>query len=332
MVTAAPSNLSFDGGTLAPHVEPSAEEKLWPQPSLALLVVILVPCVVLLFLLNCFLLIHRSPVLPAKKKAKRRGPPRSKYPCVLVDQNGRARLDSNKPLCDPRRPTASFSHGLEATLALGESCRGAPDRSGFRDHKLSFLTSDWESCSARAPRMTSAPCCSATHRSCRLRSQEKLPGWDRAAGDGGRGGSHGTYSELETRQNAVPPNSPEAAPPVTPKVTFSHKTSTQRKSRLGSAPFTPLGSINFDRPGTVHREDSLGHLSASGYLPGPGLDSDFGVSAGVSVHILSSDSDTCSWVSGMEWDHYDPCYLRRNRLRTRQNHHLPVLCSKQYWV
>uniref|UniRef100_A0A3B3U1P4 Huluwa n=1 Tax=Poecilia latipinna TaxID=48699 RepID=A0A3B3U1P4_9TELE len=66
---------------------------------------------------------------------------------------------------------------------------------------------------------------------------------------------------------------------------------------------------------------------------GPGLDSDFGASA-VSLRILSADSDGLSnglLSSALEWDYYDPCYVRQNNI-SKHNHHRPVIHTKQYWV
>ncbi|KAM4049226.1 protein huluwa-like [Anomaloglossus baeobatrachus] len=159
--------------------------------------------------------------------------------------------------------------------------------------------------------------------------------WNEVEDDGG---DIISYSEQETEQNAVPPNTP-AAPQMasglmTPKVKFCHKTSTQRKAARAS--LNPVGSALFDNASRIPPDDTPTRFSANSSFPGPGLDTDFGVSAGISLHILSSDSDSCSqsWASGMDWDYYDPCYMRKNRLRreTFQNHQLPAICSKQYWV
>uniref|UniRef100_A0A3Q2U5X5 Huluwa n=1 Tax=Fundulus heteroclitus TaxID=8078 RepID=A0A3Q2U5X5_FUNHE len=66
---------------------------------------------------------------------------------------------------------------------------------------------------------------------------------------------------------------------------------------------------------------------------GPGLDSDFGASA-VSLRILSGDSDGLSnglLSSALEWDYYDPCYVRQNNI-PKHNRHRPLMHAKQYWV
>ncbi|KAM8960954.1 protein huluwa-like [Pelodytes ibericus] len=331
MGTVTPSNISLEGPTLSTRLVPSVEETSLLQPSLALLVFILIPCVVLLVFLNCFLLLHR---FSAKKNGKRRGLPAARYPCIRVNKNGHARLRPSYVTPSSKDhgclTSANVTQCLEATLAVG---------AGFQEGcpKLVITPSDYESCPSRPACVMAMPCCSCSWRlrrpSCCVKSQEKLMGWNQVEDCGGGGHSQCTRSssQIETPHGGVPPNTPAAATTtsgVTPRVKFCHKTSTQRKCQGGSAPFTPLGSINFERVSNVCHDDYMAQLQ--------GLDSDFGVSAGVSVHILSSDSDTCSqlWTSGMEWDYYDPCYMRRNRHRKDNHHnrHHPGICSKQYWV
>ncbi|XP_063312455.1 protein huluwa-like [Pelobates fuscus] len=348
MGTLVPSNLSSVEGTLVP---PEAEDKLLLHPPLALLIFIIIPCVILLFCLNCFLLIHRLPVFSANAKAKRRGVPKPKHPRYRVNQNGHYRLaprhvaPSSMSLGDRHRVSDTISKGLEATMAVVGGCPESIDEPQTLNgcHKR---FSQCTSCSRPAACImpTSTPCCSCSRRlwtsNCSIKPQEKLMCTSHQVEDDmGREWFQyaRSFCENDTRHDAVPPNSPEAATvqAVTPKVKFSHTTSTQKKTQRGLEPFTPLSSINFERTGILHQDDSA-QLSYCSGLQGPGLDSDFGVSAGVSLHILSTDSDnsSLSWISGMEWDYYDPYYMRRTRHRrdTRQNHHLPVLCSKQYWV
>ncbi|KAG8547544.1 hypothetical protein GDO81_028062 [Engystomops pustulosus] len=327
MVSVTPSLTPLVGGNPPAQAAPSLEEKLALQPSLTLLVFILLPCVILLFLINCFLLFHRLPVLSLKKRGKRRG--------GVPRGNPQAAL-SIRP--DPGYPDKStydsysgaIGQGLEATLALGESAHASHDRlQSTREwcHKQNETPA--RTYCLRPPHANAMPYCPS--RSPAM-SQDRRISWNEVE-DGG--GGMISYSELETEQNAAPPNTP-AAPQLpgmmTPKVKCCHKTSTQRKN-LG-VPFTPLGSILFDHASSIPPDDTPTRYSGNVSFPGPGLDSDFGVSAGISLHILSSDSDSQSWASGMEWDYYDPCYMRKNRLRRdyRQNHHIPVICSKQYWV
>ncbi|XP_040191956.1 protein huluwa-like isoform X2 [Rana temporaria] len=333
MMSVATSVFPLAGGVPATQVAPSVEEKWVLQPSLTLLVFILIPCVVLLFFLNCFLLFHRLPSLSPKQRSKRRGGPRGNNPCARATH---FRLPpgclgaSNKSLCDGR--CASISQGLEATLALGESAHvslGTQSREWC--HKLEETPGLHYS--PRPSRMAIVPFSSS--RSCGMPHEGDIS-WNEVEDD--RGGTRSS-SEQETRYNAAPPNTPAAAMApgtVTPKGKFCCKTSTHRKRLNGVASLTPLGSVLFDNASSIPPEDTPSYLYHNSSSTGPGLDSDFGVSAGVSLHILSSDSDSGShsWASGMEWDYYDPCYMRKNRLRNenRQLHNLPVICSKQYWV
>ncbi|KAM9331058.1 protein huluwa-like [Gastrophryne carolinensis] len=333
-MSVSPSLSPLGGGTPSSHVAPSQEDKLVLQPSLTLLIFILIPCVVLLFFLNCFLLFHRFPGLNFKKRGKRRGGSRgsnNNYPCVRSAQTAHVRAPpgcphtSNKSSCDGCG--ASINQGLEATMALGESAHVSLDR-----HQWKLEETPECPYLLRLPRV--GPMRGSLSRSCVI-SQDSGRSWDEVEDDGGGTRS---YSDQETRHNA-PPNTPAVAMApgtVTPKVKFCRKTSTQRKRLQGLASITPLGSLMFDNASSIPLEDTPTLFSRNSSLPGPGLDSDFGVSAGISLHILSSDSDSGShsWASGMEWDYYDPCYMRKNRLRKdgRQNQNIPVICSKQYWV
>ncbi|XP_068121235.1 protein huluwa-like [Hyperolius riggenbachi] len=337
MVSIPPSVFPLARGVPSSHDAPLVEGRLPLQPSLALLVFILIPCVLLLFFLNCFLLLHRLPILSLKKRDKRRGGQRGKSPWPRTTQGPRSRvpagcLPAPKPLCDGCY--SSISHGLEATLALGECANVSQERIQSRDwfHRLeetperpSSLHPLWAG--------SSRPC--SLSRSCGT-PQDRGRSWNEVEDDGG---GMRSSSDEETRCNVAPPNTPSAAlakKAVTPKVKFSRKTSTQRKRPPEIRTFTPLGSAMFENASSILSGDTSTLFSPNSSLPGPGLDSDFGVSAGISLHILSSDSDSGShsWTSGMEWDYYDPCYMRKNRLRMekRQNQNLPVICSKQYWV
>lgn len=56
--------------------------------------------------------------------------------------------------------------------------------------------------------------------------------------------------------------------------------------------------------------------------------------AGVSLRILSADSDSLSngvLASALEWDYYDPCYVKQNKV-PKHKHHRPAVHTKQYWV
>lgn len=54
----------------------------------------------------------------------------------------------------------------------------------------------------------------------------------------------------------------------------------------------------------------------------------------MSLRILSADSDGLSngvLSSALEWDYYDPCYVKQNNV-PKHKHHRPAVHTKQYWV
>ncbi|XP_053145550.1 protein huluwa-like [Hemicordylus capensis] len=149
-------------------------------------------------------------------------------------------------------------------------------------------------------------------------------------------------SDLEKHPVLVPPNSPETTASGAhgiPEGAFTRRlTSTQSKLRSCSRSAGPSHSVPFEYNSSIRRDDQRAPLNSANFTAsqGPGLDSDFGASAGVSVRILSSDSEEspntpllCPRQSGrFEWDYYDPSYKRQIRL----HHQLPRICSKQYWL
>uniref|UniRef100_A0A667ZUI9 Huluwa n=1 Tax=Myripristis murdjan TaxID=586833 RepID=A0A667ZUI9_9TELE len=121
-------------------------------------------------------------------------------------------------------------------------------------------------------------------------------------------------SDSETA-NVVPPNSPTANEPLSKVSVAEH---------------------HFDKMDLeceyAHVPPETTCLNTS--TVGPGLDSDFGASAGVSLRILSADSDGLSngvLASALEWDYYDPCYVRQNNV-PKHKHLRPAIHTKQYWV
>ncbi|XP_073479499.1 protein huluwa-like [Aquarana catesbeiana] len=288
MMSVNTSVFPLAGGVPSSEVAPSVEEKWVLQPSLALLVFILIPCVVLLFFLNCFLLFHRLPSLSLKKRSKRRGGSRGNNPCVRA---AHCRVlpgclnASNKSLCDGR--CASTSQGLEPTLALGESAHVSLGTQS-REWCQKLEETPGLSYSLSPSRMAIMPFSS---RSCGM-PQEEDRSWNEVEDD--RGGTRSS-SEQETRYNAAPPNTPAAAMApgtVTPKVKFCRKTSTQRKRLKGVTSFTPLGSALFDNASSIPPEDTPSYLYHNSSSTGPGLDSDFGVSLCTFCHQTVTPAHT----------------------------------------
>nr|XP_020476815.1 uncharacterized protein LOC109972363 isoform X2 [Monopterus albus] len=134
-------------------------------------------------------------------------------------------------------------------------------------------------------------------------------------------------SETEIRLNLVPPNTP------TRETEYIRRSSTYEM--LTDVDPVVAGHM-FDK---VDQEcEYMNPSSETSFLNtsavGPGLDSDFGASAGVSLRILSTDSDGLSngvLASALEWDYYDPYYVKQNNIPKHQ-HHRPAVHTKQYWV
>ncbi|KAJ6662987.1 hypothetical protein lerEdw1_010808 [Lerista edwardsae] len=154
----------------------------------------------------------------------------------------------------------------------------------------------------------------------------------------------GFRSDLDQHPVLVPPNSPvttAGSRGVLGQGFSSCHTSTQSRpcscgrtawpSRLHAAPAFEYGS-------SIQRHTERTGLNSANFTAsqGPGLDSNFGASAGISVCILSSDSEESPPAAQplppplgqFEWDYYDPGYKRRTRLPQQ----LPQICSKQYWL
>uniref|UniRef100_A0A3B4E6W6 Protein huluwa-like n=1 Tax=Pygocentrus nattereri TaxID=42514 RepID=A0A3B4E6W6_PYGNA len=135
-------------------------------------------------------------------------------------------------------------------------------------------------------------------------------------------------SEAE-RGNVVPPNSPEPLRVSVP-VRMMRRSSTMELELISLDKVHVEGEIISSIP----QEASCFVASTSFSAAGPGLDSDFGASAGVSLRILSADSDGfpgATWASGLEWDYYDPSYVTQNHV-PKHRHHAPPITIKQYWV
>ncbi|XP_072518308.1 protein huluwa [Salminus brasiliensis] len=141
-------------------------------------------------------------------------------------------------------------------------------------------------------------------------------------------------SEAE-RCNLVPPNSPE--PLAANNGRASIPVRMMRRSSTMELELISLDKVHVEGEviSSIPQENSCFVASgSSSSAAGPGLDSDFGASAGVSLRILSADSDGFpggAWASGLEWDYYDPSYVTQNHV-PKHRHHAPPITIKQYWV
>uniref|UniRef100_A0A3Q3ML18 Protein huluwa-like n=1 Tax=Mastacembelus armatus TaxID=205130 RepID=A0A3Q3ML18_9TELE len=257
----------------------------YPVTNLTLVVLLLIPCVVILLLLNCLFLGYKLLIL-----SKSRQKLEDTEEMVLQSTLQRVRRVSDvafHPLQDGRRAYMSLSepvlpHPVTSSRASSRERAGAENR-------IRLLRPDGAtgSGSLKAPstiRAASAPV---------------LP--------------QSSDSETETRVNLVPPNSPTVSD-VNPGVSVHM----------------------FDKADgqCEHMNPSSESSSLNTSAVGPGLDTDFGASAGVSLRILSTDSDGLSndvLASALEWDYYDPCYVKQNNVPKHQ-HHRPAMHTKQYWV
>uniref|UniRef100_A0A665W2L7 Huluwa n=1 Tax=Echeneis naucrates TaxID=173247 RepID=A0A665W2L7_ECHNA len=280
-----------------------------PVTDLTLVVLLLIPCVIILLLLNCLFLGYK--LLMLSKISVRR---KSQDAEEMLLQSTLRRVTSVGPLQAGRREYMSVSEPVLPHPVT--SSRASSRERAVVDHRTRLLRPDGAtgSWSLRAP---TGWC----------RSAPLLP--------------QSSESEAETRGNLVPPNSPMVSdhslhePGKGPKGHFD--------VHLSRSSYQMLTDVN---PGVaVHVLDKANMeceytsppsetscLSTSAV--GPGLDSDFGASAGVSLRILSADSDGLSngvLASALEWDYYDPCYVKQNNV-PKHKHHRPAVHTKQYWV
>ncbi|XP_043370937.1 protein huluwa-like [Dermochelys coriacea] len=87
---------------------------------------------------------------------------------------------------------------------------------------------------------------------------------------------------------------------VTPKRTFPQRcTSTLRTARTTFP--TPVGSVHFEYSSSIWQgDDGTAPLNSANFTAslGPGMDSDFGASAGISLRVVSSDSEEGAGEAG----------------------------------
>ncbi|CAL9682156.1 unnamed protein product [Knipowitschia caucasica] len=290
---------------------PSNLTEGYPVSSLTLVVLLLIPCVVILLLLNCLFLGYKLLIL-SKKSSRLEDVEGMRLQSLLHMSRGSDQVFP--PL--PRRAYMSLSEPV-LPHPVTSSRASSKEKPGL-EHRIRLLRPDGAtgSGSLRAPstiRATSR----LDHRGLAVYSQS-APLLQRPSSD----------SEPETiRVHMVPPNSPMDF------VNEDHLCS--------SSPYNTR--IDQNTAAAVHLFDKMNSELSNSLSEvsciltsavGSGLDSDFGASAGVSLRILSADSDGLSngvLASALEWDYYDPCYVKQNHI-PRQKHPRPVMHTKQYWV
>ncbi|XP_048023340.1 protein huluwa isoform X2 [Megalobrama amblycephala] len=248
-----------------------------PVSSLALLILVLIPCVLLLLLLNCLFVGYKLFRMTRRKR----------------DRCGKTNYVSvSEPMLAP--PITSSLTSSAERRATGQRARFLrPDGATYAGSE-SLRVPNWR---------TSAPVL--------VQSSD---------------------SDTE-RVNTVPPNSP--ALHLTPNG-FSMPMTSMRRSSTMDLEGASLDKIHVECESTsiIPPENSCFVASSSPSARGSGLDSDFGASAGVSLRILSMDSDGfpgSAWASALEWDYYDPSYVTQNHV-PKHRPHAPPITTKQYWV
>ncbi|XP_041667135.1 protein huluwa [Cheilinus undulatus] len=302
-----------------------------PVTNLTLVVLLLIPCVLILLLLNCLFLGYKILLLSKTSRQKRED-----AEMLLQSTLQRVRGLSDplfSPMHDGRRAYMSLSEPV-LPHPVTSSRVSSRERASRVEHRIRLLRPDGAtgSGSLRAP---------STIRGAASSAAGFTPRLSLASGSRTHSGGKAAWcksapvlpqssdSEAETRVNLVPPNSPTEA---------EHEGHVRRSSTYDMLTDVSPGVVvhvfdkvdlegQFTNPPS---EASCLHTSAVG----SGLDSDFGASAGVSLRILSADSDGLSngvQSSALEWDYYDPCYVKQNHL-PKHKHHRPVMHTKQYWV
>ncbi|XP_054612350.1 protein huluwa [Dunckerocampus dactyliophorus] len=290
----------------------------YPVTNLTLVVLLLIPAVVVLLLLNCFFLGYKLLLLFKRNRQKREDTEEvllhrvcRRSPDVEVFPTRRAYMSLSEP---------ALPHPVTSSRASSMDRVGAEQR-------IRLLRPDGAtgSGSQRAPSSIRASGAGRLDPASGSRSTNKA-GWRHSAPVLPMQASD---SETEVRLHLVPPNSP---------------TETQHAVQAGRS--SPYGMLTELSPGVMHIFDQVDMaceyidppserscLNTSA-VQGSGLDSDFGASAGVSLRILSADSDGLSngvLASALEWDYYDPCYVKQNNV-PKHKHHRTALHSRQYWV
>ncbi|TRY95050.1 hypothetical protein DNTS_004685 [Danionella cerebrum] len=277
-----------------------------PVSSLALLVLVLIPCVLLLLLLNCLFVGYKLFRMTWRKR-DRFG---SEFSLMHSSLSTRQRITrfSDEPLFAPNRKT-NYVSVSEPVLAppITSSLTSSAERRAFGQR-------------ARFVRPGGAPY---------ARSEPlRAPSWRTSAPVL----LQSSDSEVE-RVNTVPPNSP--ALQVTPNG-FTIPMASMRRNSTMELERASLDKIHVEceSASIIQHENDCYVASSSPSVPLSGLDSDFGASAGVSLRIISMDSDGfpgSAWASALEWDYYDPSYVTQNHV-PKHRPHIPLITSKQYWV
>ncbi|XP_041915211.1 protein huluwa isoform X1 [Alosa alosa] len=311
-------------------------------PGLTIVIILLVPCLLLVLLLNCLLLGHKLLLLAGGKTRVR-----TSSQCSLLQStrqrvshftdgpsfsypNGRTYGPVSRPiLAMPVTSSLTSSQErvagcLRSTQPDGATCAGSGSLP-VPSTLLAATSTTGSAARAGLPR--------------RARAYFSRPvEWRRFPLEP----TQSSDSDVE-RANTVPPNSP--APRCCGPLRQSSTLEVHSDVELG---FLNQVHMECEFASSIPPENSYfipSVGSSAGSAVGPGLDSDFGASAGkghgktstcqgVSLRILSADSEAMGcglWASALEWDYYDPSYITQNQLRPPRTH-APSMAPKQYWI
>ncbi|CAL8318272.1 unnamed protein product [Lota lota] len=319
----------------------------FPVTTLTILILSLIPCVLILLVLNCLFLAYKLLNISKNKRQNHQQASEEMLLHSCVSTRHRVARITEAPFFQNqgRRIHASMS---EPTLPQPvTSSRTSSQEKPTGEHGMRFLRPDGAIGtglgSLTAPstilaNSAASGCTSRVDRNVKILNKNKLE-WCRSLLL-----RQSSDSDGDTRSDHVPPNSPE----IDSHNQFSKLTKNLDLIR-NSSTLESLANINDDLGPPLHLFDKveleceypLHNNSArmrssclSTSMVGPGLDSDFGASAGVSLRIVSADSDDLTngvVAAALEWDYYDPCYVQQNSVPIHKPSR-PSIHSKQYWV
>ncbi|XP_030623779.1 protein huluwa [Chanos chanos] len=322
---------------LGTTVLPSGLHEGYPVSSLTVLILLLIPCIVLLLVLNCLLLGYKLIIFTRRRKTERSSTESGTllHSSLSSTRQRITRFSDGPSLSHQSRKTnyASVSEPMLSLPAITSSLTSSAERRATGQRWGRLARPDGATCagsgSLRVPSTLLLGATSSSGSTRRAGLPRSSRSWRRSAP------VLVQSSDSEAGANAVPPNSPEFH--VTPNGCPGQRGIIRRNS-------TMVLPCELESPDKVHvecefassipPETSCVVVSANSSAAGPGLDSDFGASAGVSLRILSADSDGfpgSALASGLEWDYYDPSYVTQNHV-PKHRHHAPPITTKQYWV
>ncbi|KAK3555938.1 hypothetical protein QTP86_029752 [Hemibagrus guttatus] len=304
--------------------------------SLTLLVLVLLPCVVVLLLLNCLLLGYKL-LLFARRRRRARYGSESVLLNSLSSLSTRQRIArfNPRPIVRPcteteirvrvRGDVGAARHLVPHLLCRAGGCvRPAPQGGGSGATGPGHLCGLGVAPTGRQRVARLATDCSGDCTVQRLGNgarECRTTEFSRTAGDAEQALPHKCWLLTVESQQVIEHGS-------SPLII--------RRSSTVELELISLDKVHLEGElvSSIPQETSCFLASTSTSAAGPGLDSDFGASAGVSLRILSADSDGfpgATWASGLEWDYYDPSYVTQNHV-PKHRHHAPPITAKQYWV